>query len=171
MFETFKWAMAYVCPRGVGPLAWSGSDKAQNQRLRRYYLLGQTAASAQVYDIRSAIQALRRVPGFGETRLWVNAHRDMAANSLYAAIFEENVSRVDLHDPPTSHASGPHYLNVLRFLDLPQAAAIPLENTRVVIYSADKAAWEFPRQTAEKTGLAKQFQLRDPVAAEPEKKK
>ena len=165
MFETFKWAMAYVCPRGVGPLAWSGSDKAQNQRLRRYYLLGQTAASAQVYDIRRAIQALRQVPGFGETRLWVSAHRDMAANSLYAAMFEENVSRVDLHDLPASHASGPHYLNVLRYLDLPQAAAIPLEKTRVVIYSADKAAWEFSRQTAEKTGLAKQFQLRDPVEA------
>jgi hypothetical protein len=40
MFDNSKWAMAYVCPRGVGPTAWIGSEKQQTQRLRRFYLLG-----------------------------------------------------------------------------------------------------------------------------------
>ncbi len=27
MFENFKWGMAYVCPRGIGPSAWDGKVK------------------------------------------------------------------------------------------------------------------------------------------------
>jgi hypothetical protein len=165
MFANLKWAMAYVCPRGIGPLAWSGGEKAQNHRLRRFCLLGQTAASMQVYDVRRSVQALRAVPGFSGTKLWLTGHREMGAHALYASLFEDGIARLDLHELPVSHMKGPIYFNVLRTLDMPQAAALPLEQTKVIIYTADKAAWAFPQQTAEKTGLAKQFQLRDLVPA------
>jgi dihydroorotate dehydrogenase len=48
----------------------------------------------------------------------------MAGNVLYASLYEKDIHRLDLHDLPTSHQEGPELLNVLRFTDLPQIAAI-----------------------------------------------
>lgn len=171
MFETFKWGMAYICPRGIGATEWSGSEKAQTQRLRRFYLLGQTVDGMRVWDIRRAVQSLRAIGGLGETKLWVQAHRDMAVDALYASIFEENITRLDLHDLPATHngtvkdsasAAAP-MLNVLKYLDLPQAAALAAQKTKLVIYAKDKAAWDWTATTLKNLGQEKQLQLRDPV--------
>jgi dienelactone hydrolase len=163
MFEASNWAMAYVCPRGIGPTAWTGSDKQQTQRLRRFYLLGQTLDSMQTWDIRRAIAALRATP-FGKPALWLQSQHTMAGNTLYASLFEDGITRLDLHRLPTSHEVGPYYLNVLKFLDIPQAAAIAAERTRVRIYTPEKSAWTFPAQVADKLGWKKAFELRDPLA-------
>jgi hypothetical protein len=72
MFANLKWGMAYLAPRGVGLTAWTGSETAQNHRLRRFYLLGETLESSQVYDIRRAIQALRSIPGCAKPKLWLS---------------------------------------------------------------------------------------------------
>ncbi len=166
MFDTQPWAMAYVAPRGVGPTAWIGSDKQQTQRLRRFYLLGQTLDGMQVWDIRRAIAALRATE-FGKPELWLQSQNAMAVNTLYASLFEPAVARVDLHNPPASHVAGPTYLNVLKFLDVPQAAAMAASMGKLRIYTAgDKAAWGFASDTAAKLGWEKAFELRDPVAAE-----
>jgi len=174
MFTTFKWGMAYVCPRGVGATAWEGSEKAQTQRLRRFYLLGQTVDGMRVWDIRRALQSLRAIGGLGETKLWVQAHRDMAVDALYASIFEDGISRLDLHDMPVTHngtvkdsasAAAP-MLNVLKYLDLPQAAALAAQKTKLVIYAKDKAAWDWTATTLKNLGQEKQLQLRDPMKAE-----
>lgn len=165
MFENFKWGMAYVCPRGIGPTAWEGSEKAQTQRLRRFYLTGQTLQSSQVWDIRRTVQGIRQLPGLDKTKLWLTGHRDQAVNALYASLFEDNIARLDLHEMPTSHApDGPAYLNVLRYLDIPQAAAMAAERTRVVIYTDDKPAWNYLTTTGEALKLEpKQIQLREVV--------
>lgn len=164
MFGHFKWGMAYLCPRGVGPTEWNGSEKAQAQRLRRFYLLGQTLDSMRVWDIRRAVQGIKQVEGFAKTPLWIQAHRDMAADALYASLFEEGITRLDLHELPTSHQQGPTYLNVLKYLDLPQAAAMAAENTRVILYSADAAAWDYPTNTVKALGWPeKQWQIRKPM--------
>ncbi len=163
MFDGSKWAMAYVCPRGVGPAAWTGSDKQQTHRLRRFYLLGQTLDGMQVWDIRRAIAALRETP-YGKPALWLQSQHTMAGNTLYASLFEDGITRLDLHRPPASHENGPAYLNVLKYLDMPQAAAMAAERARVRIYTADKSAWSFPAQVAEKLGWKKAFELRDPLA-------
>ena len=163
MFANFQWGMAYLAPRGIGPTEWTGSEKAQTQRLRRFYLAGQTLDSMQVWDIRRTIQGLRRIEGLDKTTLWLQAHRDMAANALYASLFEGGIVRLDLHDLPTTHMQGPAYLNVLRHLDLPQAAALAAERARVVLYTADATAWEFPATTAKILAWPeKQWQIRPP---------
>jgi dienelactone hydrolase len=223
MFENFKWGMAYVCPRGIGPTAWDSSrsregvgsldaqggkkaagaeashlltkaatdaekvtEKARVQRLRRFYLLGQTLEGQQVWDVRCAIRALRSIEGLKDTKLWLQAYRTQAANTLMASLFEENIARLDLHElphslmPSTKDKDGhpisgfePVYLNMLKYLDLPQAAAMAAERTRVVIYDDDKAAWSFPAQTSEKLGWGKEkkngLQLRDVPKEEPKK--
>ena len=175
MFTTFKWGMAYICPRGVGPTAWTGSEKAQTQRLRRFYLLGQTLDGMRVWDIRRTLQTIRAVPGFEETPLWIQAHRDMAVDSLYASLFEDNVKRLDLHDMPLTHNGtvdgdaknvGPAMLNVLKNLDIPQAAAMAAMRGRVVIYSDKKEAWDYPATITKNLGKEKQFQIRETVKPE-----
>lgn len=175
MFENFKWGMAYLCPRGVGATAWEGSPKAQTQRLRRFYLLGQTLDGMRVWDIRRSLQTIRAIPGFDETPLWIQAHRDMAVDALYASLFEDNITRLDLHDLPLTHngtvdgdpkAVGPAFLNVLKHLDIPQAAAMAAMRGRVVIYSDNQAAWDYPATTTKNLGKEKQFQIRMPVKAE-----
>jgi dienelactone hydrolase len=162
MFDDSPWAMAYVCPRGIGPNAWTGSDKQQTQRLRRFYLLGQTLDSMQTWDIRRAIAALRATP-YGAKPLWLQSQHTMAINTLYAALFEDHITRLDLHQPSASHEMGPTYLNVLKFLDIPQAAAMAAERTRIRIYSPNKSAWSYTSQVTEKLGWTKKFELREPL--------
>ena len=99
----------------------------------------------------------------------------MAVDALYAAAFEEGVTRLDLHDMPLTHNGmvdgepkevGPAMLNVLKTLDIPQAAALAADKSRVVIYTKDKDAWDWPVTLAKNLGREKQVQLRDPVKAE-----
>ena len=55
---------------------------------------------------------------------------------------------------------GPHFLNVLRFLDVPEAVAMAAERTRVVLYQSEPGGWEFAQQTARKLGwLQKQIEV------------
>ena len=132
--------------------------------------------------MRCAIRALRSIEGLKDTRLWLQASRTQAVNSLLASLFEDNISRLDLHDVPHSlmpasngdaspvSAGLPAYLNILKYADIPQIAALAAERTRVVIYDDDKAAWSYPQQVTEKLGWAKDkkagLQLRDVPKAE-----
>lgn len=215
MHQSFKWGMAYVCPRGIGPTAWdegstntpfrnqtqpggeaakkdeagtsnrapldakaiAAAEKARVQRLRRFYLLGQTLEGQQVWDIRCAVKAIRSMEGLKGTKLWLTGTRTQAANVLMASLFEDGISRIDLHELPHSFMpakrengspiSGdePAYLNILKILDLPQAVALAASKTRVVIYDDDKAAWDWPKQASEKLGWGADkkagLQLRD----------
>lgn len=164
MFENFKWGMAYVCPRGIGPTEWTGSEKAQTHRLRRFYLAGQTLDSMRVWDIRRTVQGIKQIPGFEKTPLWIQANRDMAADAMYAALFEDGITRLDLHEMPTSHQQSPAYLNVLKYLDIPQATAMAAEKTRVIIYSAEPKAWDYPATTFKNLGWPeKHWQIRKPM--------
>lgn len=163
MHASMKWGMAYVAPRGVGPTAWTSNAKERDQIRRRFQLLGMTQDSARVWDIRRSIQALRAVEGFGKPQLWLQSHANMAVNTLYASLFEPNIHRLDLHEPPASHEAGPDYLNVLRFLDIPQAAAMAADRakSRLVIYSADEPSWSYVKNTAAALKWdEKKFQIR-----------
>ncbi len=162
MFAANKWAMAYIAPRGVGPLAWTGSDKVQTHRLRRFNLLGETLQSGQVYDIRRALQALQKIHPNSTPRTWMAAEGEMGVNALYASLFESGVERLDLAKPPVSHWTAAPYLNVLRVLDIPEAAALASERTKVVLYTDTPERWNHLTATAEKLGWPKNVQLRKP---------
>ncbi|TLD69201.1 hypothetical protein FEM03_19060 [Phragmitibacter flavus] len=152
MFGNFKWGMAYVAPRGEGPTAFVGTEKERTQWLRKFYLLGTTLETEQVLDVRCAIRGLRAVEGLKETKLWLQASRGQAVNAVYASLFEEGITRLDLHEMPGSHreVNAPNCLNVLKFLDVPQAVAMAAERTRVIIYGGEDEAWELPMGVAEK---------------------
>ena len=161
MLQSSRWLMAAVAPRGVGPSAWSGDEKKQNQLRRRFMLLGQTVETMQAWDVRRAAQALRSLPGAKDVPLRLQAHDEMAGMALYAALFEPAVTRLHLWNLPKSHMQGPHFLNVLRVLDVPQSLAMVAERCPVRLYHDKEGGWEFAQQTAQKLGWPdKQIEVR-----------
>ena len=66
-----------------------------------------------------------------------------AVNALYASLVESGIKQLDLHAVPSSHLheDAPAYLNVLKYLDIPQAAALAAEKTRVKITSRKPDEW------------------------------
>ena len=160
MLTKFPWAMSYVAPRGVGPTAFDQSEKKQIQNRRRFYLLGQTLDGMQTLDITAAMRACQTLKPLDKAALWLQAHRTIGGNALYAAIQQPGATRLDLYEFPTTHREGPYYLNVQRKLDLPQAVALSAEKTRVVIYQ-EATGFDWPKQTAENLKWdVKQLQFR-----------
>ena len=118
--QSGKLALAFFAPRGVEPAGWQANAKKANQVRRRYMLLGQTLDSMRVWDIRCAARALKALPEFRKTPLYIRADRQMGVNAAYAALFEPEIQKLELEALPASHAQGPDYLNVLKLGDIPQ---------------------------------------------------
>jgi cephalosporin-C deacetylase-like acetyl esterase len=150
--ESNAWAFAYVAPRGVGPTAFNPDERKQTHIRRRFMLLGQTLESAQAWDVRRAAQAVRSLPQIGAAPLWMQGERQMAGITLYASLFEPDVARLDLWDLPKTHMEGPHFLNVLRFLDVPAAVTMAAERSKVRIYQDGSEGWTFAQEATKKQG-------------------
>lgn len=164
MLNASAWTMAYIAPRGIGPTAWDQSERKQTQHQRRFYLLGQSLDGMRVWDVRRASQTLRAVDGFADVPLWLQSQRQMAGVTLYASLFEPEITRLDLHESPASHREGPFFLNVTRFFDMPQAVAMAAERSRVALYSDTPESWEYAKQVGEILGWdAKQLKIRKPL--------
>ena len=157
--------VAFFAPRGVGADRWNPDPKVHVQNRRRFLLLGQTWEGMQVYDIRRAMQAIRGVlsqtPGLEEVPLAVAAEGAMAVLAVYASLFEPPVSQLELSRVPVSHnvhaeahAEGiaPPLLNVLKTLDVPQAAAMAASRGRVAVRHSDAKAFAYVRGVAEALG-------------------
>lgn len=142
----------WVALRGIGLTAWGGDARKQTQIRRRFMLLGQTLDGMRVWDIRRALQAVCAVPGWEAVPVHVQAQGHLAADALYAALFEPAPAGLELWDLPTSHSHGPDLLNVLRVLDLPQTLAMVLERCPVRLAQSPAEAWAFPRQVATALG-------------------
>jgi len=112
--------LAYFVPRGAGLNSWSGDAKAQTKIRRRFMALGQTLDGMRVWDIRRAVQMIHFVRDGDVAKVEIAASGQMGVNSLYAALFESSVRRLDLSNLPKSHTEGPDYLGVLRFTNIPQ---------------------------------------------------
>jgi len=144
--------VAYVAPRGIGLTAWNTEPRNQTQIRRRFMLLGQTLDGMRVYDVRRAIQALRTVDSLKGAPLSLHSDRAMAGVTLYASLFEPGVARLNLRQLPASHHQGPIFLNVLRYLDMPQAVAMAGERSIVSLNQAEPHAWQYPTSVATKLG-------------------
>ncbi len=148
MYLSEKWAMAYICPRGIGPTAFNKNERERTHIRRRFMLLGQTQDGMRTWDIRRSIQALRNIDGMKNIPLWLQSSDAMAGNTLYASLFEPDITRLDLHDLPTSHRDGPTYLNVLRFMNTPQALAMATEQSKVRLYQKNDKGWKYVQDVA-----------------------
>ncbi len=151
---TVETAIVHFFPRGLGSTTSALTAADQNEVRRRYQLLGQTADGMRVWDIRRAVAALRTHPLFGDTPIQLVGTHDQAINALYASLFIDGLASVELVAPPASHMTGPDYLNVLRFLDIPQAAAMSAERQPVKWSQSNREAWSWTTQVAKKLGWA-----------------
>lgn len=159
-FHAASPANAGFTPRGLADTLWDQSPKKQTQHQRRFMLLGQTLGGQQVYDIRRAIAALHTVPELKDARVTLVAEGPMAALAVYAAIYEPSVERLELSRLPASHMPpeaaskdyAPALLNVLKYLDLPQAVAMAAERATVVIHDDESSNWQYPSDVAKSLG-------------------
>ncbi|MHC4692089.1 MAG: alpha/beta hydrolase family protein [Planctomycetota bacterium] len=147
--------MAYFAPRGIGLTAWNPDGRKQTQIRRRFMLLGQTLDGMRVWDVRLAIQALRTIDSLSGKPLELQSKKNMAGIVLYASLFESDIAQLHLSDLPKSHRYGPTFLNVLRYLDMPQAVAMAVERSRVRLSEEDGSRWQFPEAVAKKLGWSK----------------
>ena len=87
----------------------------------------------------------------------------MSGIALYAAIMTDaKIDRLELESLPPSHVQGPHFLNVLRVLDMPQAVAMAAEQSRVVLENAQLADWSFAAETAKAMGWKGRLEVHSP---------
>ena len=155
--------MAFFCPRGVGPTSLAAlSEVKQTHLRRRLLLLGESLESGQVWDIRQAVGALRSLPGWANTPLSLRSGQVMAANTLYASLYMEGLSRLELENLPVSHRAGPTYLNVLQYLDLPQALAMAAERMPVILYTGDTTPWRYAQAVTLALGMEDRLQFLRP---------
>ncbi|NLT77242.1 MAG: acetylxylan esterase, partial [Planctomycetes bacterium] len=124
----------------------------QVQIRRRFMLLGQTLDGMCVWDVRRAVQALNHIAAIEGLPVELTAQGNMAGIALYASLFEPSVERLDLSELPSTHRDGPTFLNVLRYLDVPQAVAMAAERAPVVLHQADASPWVFPQSVANNLG-------------------
>jgi hypothetical protein len=127
-------ALAFIAIRGISLTAWNPDERKQTQIRRRFMLLGQTLDGMWVWDVRRAIQALHLIESLNGVPVVLKGQRIMAGIVLYASLFEPDIAGLDLWHLPNSHRDGPVFLNVLRFMDIPQAEAMAAERTQVRIY-------------------------------------
>jgi hypothetical protein len=160
MCKSTPWVWAYFAPRGIGPTEWNKDERKRTQIRRRFMLLGQTRDGMRVWDVRRAIQALRAIDSTKDLPLDLDSRGEMAGIVLYASLFEPDIAGIDLWHLPRSHREGPIFLNVLRYLDAPQAVAMAAERCRVTLYQKDDSGWRFPQAVAKNLGWPEeQFQV------------
>jgi hypothetical protein len=147
-----KGAVIYAVPRGIGPLAWKQPKDVSIRR--RFALLGSTVDGSQTWDICALIESARSMARFRGAKLHLHASREMAVNAMYASMFIEPPTSLTLTTPTHTHALGPIYLNVLRFLDCPQTAALAAARQPVRFVGADPEQWKWTVQAATGIGVA-----------------
>jgi hypothetical protein len=103
-----------------------------------------------VWDIRRAVETLRRpeVLGSAARSVHLAGERNQAVNALYASLFTADIPSLELFAPASTHRSGPDYLNVLRFLDIPQALAMVAEQRTATFSQTRPDAWKWTSDTA-----------------------
>lgn len=116
-----------------------------NYVTRSHILLGRAIDEGRVYDILAYGQSGRpeRIMGHGQAGI-------LAA---YAALFEPSIKEVVIIDPPKSHREGPHFLNVLRVLDIPNALGM-LAPRKLTLINARDPAFDRVEQIYRSAGAA-----------------
>ncbi len=131
-----------VYPRGVGEAPWDKSF--WKDTLRNAMHVGHTVDSMRLWDVLRALEVLRAEEAVDPDRIMVLGKGISGALGLYAAILDPRVQQVMLMDPPASHVQGPSFLNVLRYTDLPEAAAL-LAPRRLGFYARMPESFEYAR--------------------------
>ncbi|AWM41246.1 Prolyl oligopeptidase family protein [Gemmata obscuriglobus] len=124
-----------VAPRGGFGSAWTRKNPP-NTVERSFALLGRTADTGRVLDVMAVLSHWKKSVTDADKPLQVRvAGRGPAGViAVYAAILAPGtVQEVVLIDPPVTHRDGPHFLNVMRVLDVPDALGLLAPTVRLTL--------------------------------------
>lgn len=156
---------AILYPRGVSETPWNRTT--WRDMMRNSMHVGRSVDSMRLWDVLQAIRVLQADPAVDGKRITLAGKGTSAALALYAAILNETVEQVVMLEPPSTHVEGPFFLGVLRYTDLPEAAAL-VAPRRVLFYNRMPPAYEAARQIFAAQGAAANLgvtmTMRGPVA-------
>jgi len=125
-----------VYPRGSeSDTSWTALSPP-NYVQRSHALLGRTVDQGPVWDTLAAYADMDpkrkenwRIVGNGQSGVF----------AAYAALLEPSIKEIVVINPPKSHMEGPHFLNVLRVLDIPEALGLLAPRPLTIIGGKDPA--------------------------------
>jgi hypothetical protein len=117
-------------------------------------LVGRTVDQGRVWDVAAVARPLN-----GEGPVKVIGRGQAGILAAYAALWEPSIKEVILVDPPTSHATGPIFMNVLRVLDVPEALGL-LAPRPLTLVNAVNAAFDRTEKIYECAGAERSLQRR-----------
>jgi hypothetical protein len=131
--------------RGGGPLRWT-SKSPPNTIERSLVLVGQTADSGRVRDLIST---------FNRFRIGVTSHPKIVGKgpsgiiAAYAMLLTPGwTGELVIADSPLSHRDGPHFLNVLRVLDIPEALGLLAPDVKLTLIGKNAKDKAFDKTAA-----------------------
>ena len=131
-------ATVILSPRGSAEtIKWTAKNPP-NYVARAHALLGRTVDGGRVWDVQAVARMLHEVEG-NELTIGVAGRGQAGILGAYAALNETSISEVIAVDPPTSHREGPHLLNVLKVLDIPEALGMLAPRHLTLINAKDAA--------------------------------
>ena len=127
-----------------------------NTVARSLVLLGQTVDSGRVRDVAAVIALFRKlVVVSGEkvekasVRFRLVGTGQSGVIAAYAATFVPGVvPELVIADPPLSHRDGPHFLNVLRVLDIPEALGLLAPDVKLTLIGKNAKDKAFDKTAA-----------------------
>jgi len=145
-----------VYPRGTGTQIWN--DETAVKYRREALVLGRSLDDMRLCDILCAVEAVASDPAFKDCEeLTLIGKGTAGVLGAYAALLDQRVTRVILHSPTTTHLDGPHFLNILRFTDLPETLAMLAPRCELVFLTHEIERFGLTRDIYELYGAGDKF--------------
>jgi dienelactone hydrolase len=145
-----------LSPRGCGQTFGWTRKNPPNYVERSHVLLGRTVDTGRVWDVQATARWLHETRG-ENVSVAVIGRGPAGVIGAYAALWEGSIARVVLVDPPSTHKSGPTFLNVLRVLDVPDAIGL-LAPRRVTLVNAKDSAFDRTQAAYKAAGAGKRVE-------------
>ncbi|MBT5018970.1 MAG: hypothetical protein HON04_09495, partial [Planctomicrobium sp.] len=120
-------SFVFCVPRGIGPTAWTATDKQEIHIKRRMALLGHTVDSLRIYDVYQCLRALR---AFSPGKIELHTIGTTSEWGLMATILFPGIDEVVLDGIDCDFRSGPYLLQVSQFLTKAQAILIAIHRAK-----------------------------------------
>ncbi len=149
-----------VAPRGIGPTNWLSPDDERDPVRRSFMNIGQTRDGMQIWDVRRAVEAARKITGPGNIPVALEANNTMAGIALYTSLYED-IEQLNLARLPGSHKEWPILLNIDKVFDLPQALALAAVQSQVRLSETSQDSFEWTMHTLNSLGMTGQIAFTD----------
>lgn len=137
-----------ITPRGGAKYQWTRKNPP-NTIERSLVLLGQTADSGRLRDVAAFLVMVKNLRKDTAGRLRVVGREQAGIIAAYATLYVPDlVDEIVVIDPPTSHRDGPHFLNVMRVLDIPEALGLLAPDIKLTLVGKNAKDKAFDRTAA-----------------------